>query len=96
MTNDTIFNINVQINSTNRKTLAAVFSEPVLRNLEWRKIEALFLAIGCELIEGRGSRVGFKKDDLRADFHRPHPGKEAKPYQIRAARAFLEQLEVKP
>jgi len=30
------------------------------------------------------------------DFHRPHPGKEAKPYQVRAAREFLEQMEVKP
>jgi len=49
------------MNSTNRKTLAAIFSEPVPRNLEWRKIEALFLAAGKELIEGRDSRVGFKK-----------------------------------
>ena len=62
LTNDTIFNIIIRMNSTNRKTLAAVFSEPLPRNLEWRKIEALFLAIGCELIEGRGSRVGFKKE----------------------------------
>lgn len=84
------------MNSTQRKTLAAIFSEPVPRNLEWRKIEGLFIALGCELIEGRGLRVGFIKGDLRADFHRPHPGKEAKPYQVRAAREFLEQLEVKP
>jgi hypothetical protein len=84
------------MNSTQRKTLAAIFSEPVPRNLEWRKIEALLIALGCELIEGRGSRVGFRKGDLRADFHRPHPGKEAKPYQVRAAREFLELLEVKP
>lgn len=96
LTNDTTFSIIIDMNSTHRKTLDAIFSEPVLRNLEWRKIEALFLAVGCELIEGRGSRVGFKKDDIRADFHRPHPGKEAKPYQVRAAREFLELIEVKP
>lgn len=40
--------------------------------------------------------MGFKRGDLRADFYRPHPGKEAKPYQVRPAREFLEQLEVKP
>ena len=51
---------------------------------------------GCEVIEGDGSRVGFKMGDLRADFHRPHPEKEAKPYQVRAAREFLEQIGVKP
>ena len=56
----------------------------------------LFVAVGCEMIEGSGSRVAFKRDGLRADSHRPHPGKEAKPYQIRAAREFLEVLGVTP
>jgi hypothetical protein len=82
------------MNSRHRKTLHAVFSEPVLRNIEWRRIEALFLAVGCEMIEGSGARVAFKRGELRADFHRPHPAKEAKPYQVRAAREFLEKLEI--
>ena len=84
------------MHSTHRKTLERVFSEPVPHNLEWKRIESLLLAIGCELIEGQGSRVGFKLGDLRADFHRPHPGKEAKPYQVRTAREFLRKLEVIP
>ncbi|TAL55894.1 MAG: type II toxin-antitoxin system HicA family toxin [Pandoraea sp.] len=29
-------------------------------------------------------------------FHRPHPAKEAKPYQVRDARQFLENAGVKP
>jgi hypothetical protein len=61
LTYDTTFSLIIHMNRTNRKTLAAIFSEPVPRNLEWRKIEALFLAAGKELIEGRDSRVGFKK-----------------------------------
>lgn len=84
------------MNSAHRKTLIAIYAEPVPKNLEWRRIEALFAAVGCEIIEGSGSRVGFRRGDLRADFHRPHPGKEAKPYQVRAAREFLEKIEVKP
>ena len=84
------------MNSKHRKTLISVFSDPVSRNLEWRRIESLLLAVGCELIEGQGSRIAFKHGDLRADFHRPHPGKEAKPYQVRAAREFLKKLEVTP
>ena len=84
------------MNSKHRKTLITVFSDPVSRNLEWRRIESLLLASGCELIEGQGSRIAFKRGDLRADFHRPHPGKEAKPYQVRAAREFLKKLEVTP
>ena len=84
------------MNNRHRKTLDAVFSEPVPRNIEWRRIEALFAAVGCEMIEGSGSRVAFRQGKLRADFHRPHPAKEAKPYQVRAAREFLEKLEITP
>ena len=48
------------------------------------------------LIEGRGSRVRFEKDGEVETFHRPHPTKEAKRYQIRAARAFLERMGITP
>jgi len=37
--------------------MAAIFSHPAPGNLEWRKIEALFVALGAEVIEGDGSRV---------------------------------------
>jgi hypothetical protein len=84
------------MNSTHRKTLVAIFSSPVPVNLEWRRIEALLLAVGAELTEGRGSRVSFTLNGKRADFHRPHPGKQAKPYQVRDARLFLEQAGIKP
>lgn len=84
------------MNATHRKTLAAIFTEPVSRSLEWRRIESLLLAVGCRLIEGNGSRVRFEKDGIVASFHRPHPAKEAKPYQVRDARRFLEELGVKP
>lgn len=77
------------MNSQHRKTLCAIFSQPVAANLEWRRVEALFLALGAEMAEGSGSRVAFVLNGKRADFHRPHPGKEAKRYQVRAAREFL-------
>lgn len=80
------------MNATHRKTLAAVYAEPVSASLEWRRIEGLLVAIGCSVIEGNGSRVRFEKDG----FHRPHPAKEAKPYQVRDARHFLENLGVRP
>ena len=84
------------MNSTHRKTLAAVFTDPVSASIEWRRIETLLLAIGCRVIEGNGSRVRFEKDGIVAAFHRPHPAKEAKPYQVRDARQYLESLGVKP
>jgi hypothetical protein len=74
----------------------AVFAKPVSVSLEWRRIEALLVAIGCQVIEGNGSRVRFEKDGVVAALHRPHPTTEAKPYQVRYARHYLESLGVRP
>lgn len=73
-----------------------IFRTPVASGLEWRRIEALFKAIGAKIIEGRGSRVRFELNDVVATFHRPHPQKEAKPYQVRDARQFLQQAGITP
>lgn len=91
-----IFDTIKSMNATHRKTLIAIFTDPVSKSLEWRRIEALLLAIGCQVIEGNGSRVRFEKDGIIGTFHRPHPEKEAKPYQVRDARLYLENLGVKP
>jgi len=84
------------MNAAHKKTLEAIFTNPVSKSLEWRRIEALLIAIGCQVIEGNGSRVRFESGGLIATFHRPHPAKEAKPYQARDARQFIESLGVKP
>ncbi|MFA7269225.1 MAG: type II toxin-antitoxin system HicA family toxin [Sterolibacterium sp.] len=84
------------MNAKHRKTLEAIFIKPTTAKLEWARIEALFKSINCQIIEGRGSRVRFAYGDRIATFHRPHPTKEAKPYQVEDARAFLESIGVKP
>ncbi|HLS67968.1 MAG TPA: type II toxin-antitoxin system HicA family toxin [Kiloniellales bacterium] len=84
------------MNRKQRKTLAAVFNDPVSGTIEWTAIESLLVASGCQIIEGSGSRVRFQKDSEVETFHRPHPAKEAKRYQVRAARAFLIRLGVEP
>jgi hypothetical protein len=84
------------MNSRHRKTLAAIFSNPTPKTMVWADIEALFLALGCEIIEGDGSRVRFIRDDIIGYFHRPHPKKEAAPYQIRDAKTFLIKLGAEP
>lgn len=82
--------------SVHRKILKSVFDKHVPANLKWQDIEALFLALGAQIIEGRGSRVRFELNGVIATFHRPHPKKEAKPYQVRDARKFLQQAGVEP
>lgn len=84
------------MNSTQRKTLAEVFANPVNGALEWGRIESLLRASGCRVIQGTGSSVTFEKDGERAHFHRPHPRKEALRYRVKDARDFLERIGVKP
>ena len=86
----------VCMNSKQSKTLRAIFNRPVSGTIAWSDIENLLIAAGATLIEGNGSRVRFAKDQVVASFHRPHPEKEAKRYQVRDARTFLEQIGVKP
>ena len=84
------------MNNRHRKTLDTVFADPVTGTLAWADVETLLVAAGARVIEGRGSRVRFEKDGEVETFHRPHPAKEAKRYQVRAARAFLERIGVTP
>lgn len=84
------------MNNKHRKTLEAIFAEPISGNLPWDRIEALLLAIGCRAVEGSGSSVTFEKDGRRAHFHRPHPQREALPYRIKVVREFLIKLKVMP
>lgn len=84
------------MNSRHKKTLAVIFKNPVTGTLEWAAIEALLVAVGCEVVEGNGSRVRFNRDGIVASFHRPHPVKEAKRYQVRDARDYLTLLGVTP
>lgn len=84
------------MNSKQKRTLAAIFKDPVSASMVWKEIESLLISAGADVIEGNGSRVRFHKDGIIAAFHRPHPKKEAKPYQVRDARTFLKQLGVEP
>ena len=84
------------MNHKHRQTLTALFDDPANGNIEWRRIEALLIAVGCRMIEGAGSSVTFEKDGMRATFHRPHPRKEALRYRVKDARRFLEILGVTP
>lgn len=84
------------MNSKHKKTLVSVFADPVSGTIAWADIEGLLVAVGCRVIEGSGSRVRFEKDSVIASFHRPHPEKEARRYQVRDAREFLSKLGVEP
>ena len=84
------------MNSKQKKTLAAVYALPTSASVVFADIEALLKAIGAKVLEREGSRikVEFQGEQWRA--HRPHPGKEAKRYQVEEVRELLERLGVRP
>ena len=84
------------MNNRHRKTLGAIFSSPTPSNIKWKRIESLFIALGATVIEGAGSRVSFILNDEKGDFHRPHPSKEAKRYQVKNAQRFLNKAGILP
>ncbi len=84
------------MNGRQMRTLKSVFADPVSGTMAWADIESLLVAAGCRIIEGSGSRVRFEMGGQIATFHRPHPAKEAKRYQVREARAYLIRIGVQP
>jgi hypothetical protein len=84
------------MNSKHCKTLEAIFSKPTQGNIKFSDVESLVLALGGEVVEGAGSRVAMHLHGGVKHAHRPHPGKEAKRYQINEIRAWLQAVGVKP
>ncbi|HFE65671.1 MAG TPA: type II toxin-antitoxin system HicA family toxin [Chloroflexi bacterium] len=84
------------MNRKHRKTLESVFADPVRANIVWKDIEALFIALGAEISEGRGSRIRVVLHGVKAIFHRPHPRKEANKGMVKSVRRFLSEAGIKP
>jgi hypothetical protein len=84
------------MNAKNAKTLRAVFVIPIPAGIVFADLEALISALGGLVREGAGSRVVFELQGRRIYLHRPHPGKEAKRYQVEEIRLFLETAGITP
>lgn len=84
------------MNAKQRKVLAGVFAKPTLASIIFADIESLIKALGGTVQERAGSRVSVQLKGEEWRCHRPHPGKEAKRYQVEQARELLERVGVHP
>jgi hypothetical protein len=84
------------MNRRHRRTLEAIFDDPVRSDIAWNAVEALLRALGAEITEGRGSRVRLYLNGIKAVFHRPHPKKEMDKGAVKSMRRFLESAGVEP
>lgn len=84
------------MSNRHRRTLAAIFRDPVSATIVWDDVEKLLLHHGADILEGSGSRISVELKGIAADFHRPHPQKEAKQYQVREVRMLLTLAGIVP
>ncbi len=84
------------MNKRHQKTLEAIFENPLRSDITWKDIEALFIACGAELSEGRGSRIRVELGGVRAVFHRPHPQRTTDKGAVKSVRRFLKEAGVEP
>jgi len=73
-----------------------LFAHPTPGNIPWREIEALFLALGAEISQREGSRVGVRLFGERRVFHRPHPSPDTDKGAVVSIRNWLEAHGVTP
>lgn len=85
-----------ELSSRHRRTLESIFETPTQPDIQWRRIEALFRALGGEVTEGSGSRVRVALNGVRAVFHEPHPEKVTDRRAVVDVRDFLERAGVRP
>ncbi|MBS3650749.1 type II toxin-antitoxin system HicA family toxin [Pseudaminobacter sp. 19-2017] len=84
------------LNARHRKTLNAIFADPVSGAIKWRDIEAMLLALDGKISQGSGSRVKVVLGTAVAVFHRPHPSPDTDKGVVKAVRRFLTSAGVKP
>lgn len=84
------------LNSRHRKTLAALFALPTPASIVFADIEAMLKALGAKVEQRGGSRVTVELRVEQWRAHRPHPGKEAKRYQVEEVRELLERSGIRP
>ena len=84
------------MNHKHRQTLRAIFAWPTSPGIAFRDIESLLIALGAEIQEREGSRVRVDLAGEQWRCHRPHPGKDARRYQVEEVRELLQRIGIAP
>ena len=82
------------MNKRHRRTLNAIFAQPISGNIKWRDVESLLKSAGAVISERAGSRVAVLLNDRVAVFHRPHPSPNMDKGAVRDLRRFLESAGI--
>jgi len=84
------------MNKKQRQTFNRILEKPERSDIPWSNIESLFIGLGAEITEGRGSRVRVALKEVKAVFHRPHPERVTEKSAVKSVRRFLKEAGVLP
>jgi len=84
------------MNKKQRQTFNRILEKPERSDIPWSNIESLFIGLGAEITEGRGSRVRVALKEVKAVFHRPHPERVTEKSAVKSVRKFLKEAGVLP
>ena len=84
------------MNKRHRRTLNAIFAQPISGNIKWQNVESLLKSLGAVISERAGSRVAVLLNDRVAVFHRPHSSPNMDKGAVRDLRRFLENAGITP
>ena len=82
------------MNKRHRRTLEAIFAQPISGNIKWRDVESLLKTLGAILTERSGSRVSVSLNNHLIVFHRPHPGPDMDKGAVRDLRRFFQRAGI--
>ena len=83
------------MNKKQQQTLKRIFEMPERADISWVDIESLFIVLGTDISEGRGSRVRVALNEVRAVIHKPHPKRITNKGAVKSVRRFLREAGVK-
>ena len=72
-----------------QKTLDEIFQKPDRKSVLWSDFITVLHALDADITEKGGSMVGIRLNGRYAVFHRPHPGNEIYPSDLKRIRRFL-------
>jgi hypothetical protein len=76
------------------QTFEAILLKPDRRDILWDDFLALLRYLGAIIKEQSGSAVGIRLNGKYAVFHKPHPGHEMYPSDLKRIRRFLEEAGI--
>lgn len=82
------------LSNKSQKTLDKINNRPILGTIPWSDIEKLFISLGAEIEERKGSRVAIIYKNKVYVFHRPHPQKVTDKGAVNRVKVILKEYGV--